>query len=142
MTRHAFDELGFELPAGYTFVGIVKPRGDDKDDGFAPNVVVTKDRLRQGETFQTYIDRQIVDLARKLKRFVLRGRRSVTIGGAEALELNCSWQGNRGVIEQRLTVMEREAHVLTFTASAAKNDAEKAFGSFGELLASVRFDQL
>ena len=138
MTRQTFDELTFALPETHTYLGVIRLRGE-QNDNFAANLVLTKDRLRDGETVQTYVDRQMVDLGRKLKKFGLRGRRQVVVDGVDAWELACVWQGTQGQVEQRVTILYRPPHVFTFTASASKSQAEAAFAAFGVVLASVRF---
>jgi hypothetical protein len=143
MTHHAFDEIAFDVPDGYTFLGIVRLRGEA--EGFAPNLVITRDRLRQGETLQTYIDRQLVDLAKKLKRFVIRERREVRVGGIASHEISCTWHGTSGPVDQRITIVPRRISdagggVLTFTASAAKNKSEAAFATFRSVIESVTVD--
>jgi hypothetical protein len=139
MGHHVADELAFQLPDEWSVTTVVSPP-PSKDDAFASNLVVTRDRLRPNETMQTYIDRQLVDLAKRLKRFVLRGRRDVMVGGLPAHEISCSWQGNQGPIEQRLTVVPRgETRVVTFTASAAKNRAEAVLPVFEDVLKTLSF---
>jgi hypothetical protein len=139
MTRHAFDELAFDVPDGYTFLGVVRLRSE-AGEGFAPNMVVTRDRLRPEESLKTYVDRQLVELAKKLKRFVIRERHEVSVGGVASHEIVCTWQGMQGAVEQRLTIVPRASSVLTFTASAAKSQSEAAFATFRAVLDSVSLD--
>jgi len=138
MTRHAFDEIAFDAPDPYTFVGIVRLRGEG-GEGFAPNLVMTRDRLRPNETLQTYVDRQLVDLAKKLKRFIIRERSEVSVAGIASHQISCTWHGSSGQIDQMITIVPRATMVLSFTASAAKNKSAEAFATFRGVIESVSF---
>ncbi len=140
MTRHTLDELHFDLADELTLVGVIRLR-TDKGDGFTPNLVVTRDRLRPEEALSTYVDRQLIELAKKLRRFVIRTRTTGTVGGVSSFEISCTWQGSQGPIDQLLTVVPRAPPaVLTFTATAPKNQSEAAFRSFRAILATLSFD--
>ena len=138
MTRHTVDETSFELPVGWSLVAIVEGPAE-KGETFRSNLVITRDRLRPEETIRTYIDRQFVELARKLKRVVLRGRREVRVGDVDAHEIRCTWHGTQGPIEQTLTMVARPDHVLTFTVSVAKGRAEEVLPQFEEMLRTMRW---
>jgi hypothetical protein len=136
MKRHTVDETSFELPAGWNLVAIVEGPAV-KGETFRSNLVISRDRLRPEETVRTYLDRQFVELARKLKRFVLRGRREVKLGDVDGHEIRCTWQGAQGPIEQTLTMVARKDHILTFTVSIAKGRVEEVMPQFEELFKSM-----
>ena len=97
MTRHTVDETAFELPPGWQCVTVVSPPATPNEQ-FASNLVITRDALKNGETLAGYVDRELTDLTKSLKRFALRERREATIGGIPALVLVCTWQGGQGPI--------------------------------------------
>jgi hypothetical protein len=129
-------------------VAIVR-RPVEKTDTYGANMVITRDRTRQEEALSTYIDRQLIDLAKKLKRFVIRGRTELTVDGAKAHEIQCTWQGVQGVIEQFYTVVPRGestqaagAPVITFTASALKHEAPAVLEAFRDVVKGISFVDL
>jgi hypothetical protein len=132
--------MAFDAPEGFMLVGTLR-KPIDRTDVYGSNMVITRDRLRQGETLSTYIDRQLVDLAKKLKRFVIRGRSQIVVGGIPGHEIQCTWQGMQGVIEQFVTVVPRGAGVVMFTASATKADAPAVLPIFREVLAQLCFEE-
>jgi hypothetical protein len=138
MTHHVLDELRFDAPEGFQVVGVLR-KPMERADTYGANMVITRDRLRQAETLSTYIDRQLVDLAKKLKRFVIRGRTDCSVGGTPAHEIQCTWQGAQGVIEQFLTVVPRGGGVITFTASALKAEGSTILPMFREVLRGLCF---
>src|SRR5262245_45354105 len=120
MARHRFDDTSLEFPDDFVYSTLIAtPIDKDKKD-FAPNLVLTRDRLRPNETAETYVARQPVDLAKHLKRFKLRGRRELEIGGHPAQEVSCAWEGAQGQIEQRMTMVFKGGRAITFTASVQK----------------------
>ena len=138
MSRHVFDELTLEAPDELLVTTILAARVDKNT--YASNLVVTRDRLRVDESASTYVARQLVDLAKNLKRFRLHGREDVTLGGLPAHRISCGWLGAQGPVEQRITfvVREQEPRALTFTITVPKAQAEELLPGFEAILASLK----
>lgn len=109
----------------------------DPKESFRSNIIFSTDRMRQGEAFPTYVDRQLIELARTLKRFALRRRSTLTVGGVEAIQFVVGWVGSQGAVEQWITMLPREGAVRTITATAAKGGAEAMQAVIDELLTSM-----
>jgi hypothetical protein len=133
--RHPFEEGSLECPRDFVVTTIFAARTKDKE--FAPNVVVTRDRLRQNESEATYVGRQLVELSRNLKKFKLHGRKDLAIGGRPAHQIACGWLGAQGPVEQLITMVIREDHALTFTTTVPKARSEQLLPTFERILASV-----
>jgi len=140
--RYESKEVAFDVPRDWedkTVVAFAAPAGE----GVAPNVVLTRDVLRDDETLRAYVDRQLVELAKRLDAFDLHARRELHLGGHAALELAFGWQGQMAPLEQRLVmVANKKREVLSFTTTTAKADVAKNDPVFDRLLLSVRFSDV
>ena len=109
----------------------------DPKESFRPNIIFSTDRMRQGEAFSTYVDRQLIELARTLKRFALRRRSTLMVGGVEAIQFVVGWVGAQGPVEQWITMLPRGDAIRTITATVAKGGADGMQAVIDELLASM-----
>jgi hypothetical protein len=134
--KHRVDDLGFELPAGWTLSALFTEPSAQKE-GFRSNIVMATDRFRPDETFKTYIDRQLVELARGLKKFQLRTRGPCAVRDVEGHRIDCAWQGGSGPIEQTVIMFPREGGVRTFTATAVKAESDGVRAALDHVLASL-----
>jgi hypothetical protein len=140
--RYEGQDLAFDLPRDWEDKTVVAFSAPGKV-GLAPNVVVTRDALADGETLAAYADRQLVELAKRLDAFDLHQRRDLNLGGHAAIELSFGWQGQVAALEQRLVMAANRARkVITLTTTTAKADAKKNDPIFDRILLSVRFADL
>jgi hypothetical protein len=133
-----FDDLTFSLPEGWTISAILNAPFEGKDK-FRPNVILAVDRTRQGDTFATYVDRQLIDYARNLKKFSLRHRTTVEVGGVSGVQFLIGWLGTQGPVEQWITLLPRAGNeVRTITATAlAKGGTDAMRATVETLLAEL-----
>ena len=139
LAHHVFDDTTLECPDDFVVTAIFAARTSDKE--FAPNLVVSRDRLRPNESASTYVSRQLVELAKNLKKFRLHGREELVVGGRPAHQISCGWLGSNGPVEQRITLVVRETDAVTFTATVPKNKSEELFPTFAKILASVEIKE-
>ncbi len=135
LVRSSLGDSTLELPPDWHRSSVVSaptPPGH-----YAPNLVISRDRLRPDETPATYCARQLVDLARHLRQFKLHGRRELTIGGRVAHEIACGWAGQQGPIEQRITIVAHEGGVVTCTATMPRPRAAELAPLFERIVASL-----
>jgi hypothetical protein len=138
-----FEDLSFDVPDGWQISAILSAPPTDGKDGFRTNVLFSTDRCRQGEAFATYVDRQLIELARKLKRFSLRRRVSVAVGSVEGVQFVVEWAGTQGPVEQAILMFPRQGQIRTITATAlAKRGTEPLRPIIEELLAHLAIDAL
>ena len=82
---------------------------------------------------------QLVELARNLAGFRLEERRQVQVSGLPAVELSFTWSGTGGVLKQKQTFVVTNGHkLLTFVATAARDDFADIEPHFAAILASAR----
>jgi hypothetical protein len=133
--RYQLGEEALQVPDGWTVSAVVSVPAAKGE--FVPNLVVTHDRLRPEETFATYIARQLVDLAKHLRQFKLHGRRDLEVGGRAAHEVACAWMGERGPLEQRITIIPKDGGIVTFTATMPKAKVEGLSPVFESIVSSA-----
>jgi hypothetical protein len=106
---------------------------------FAANLLVSRERTRPGETFPTYVSRQLIEYSKNLRQFRLHSRRDVELRGGKGHLIACGWQGERGPLEQRITMVPRagEELVITFTATMTKKEVETLAPVFEEMVATA-----
>ena len=140
MARHEQKDVTFDVPQGWedrTVVAYASPKSADKTA--ITNFVMTRDTLSPGETMQTYADRQLAEIAKRLPAFELLDSVEVRLGGVPASQLLFCWDGANGPLVQRLTMVVLADKILTFTSTAPKNLADQMAPHFDAILASVRF---
>ncbi len=139
--RHRHDEVLFEVPSSWGFNGVlVAPAPPGAPRGFATNLVMTRGQLQPAEVLGAYADRQIAELAKSMKKFHLRTRSDVLVGGEPAVQVRCAWHGVEGPVETEITMLVRAGSALLFTATVPKNQAVKLLPLFRAVLSSVHFD--
>lgn len=134
-----FEDLTFPVPDGWTVSAVMSAPSDGKE-GFRPNVVFSTDRRRQGESFTTYVDRQLIELARKLKQFSLKKRLDVVVGAVHGVQFVVGWSGTQGLVEQWITMFPRGDEIRTVTATSLKKGGEAMRLALDELLAGLAID--
>jgi hypothetical protein len=139
--RYQASDVLFDVPDSWldrtvtAFSAPLKP-----NQRIAPNIVLTRDLAGDREDAAKYADRQLVELARNLAGFDLEERRQVQVGGLPGVELLFTWSGQNGTIRQKQTfVLTKGRKLLTFVATAAKDDFAAMEPQFAAILASTKF---
>jgi hypothetical protein len=140
MTQYEGKDLTFEVPDEWEDRSVVAYSAPtSRANPNAPNVVVTRDKLGNGEDAAKYANRQIGDLAKQLTGFRLLEQRDVVLGGVPAKELVFSWLGSRGRIVQRLAMVLQGSRVVNVTTTVPTADAAKMAPVFDRIMGSLRF---
>ncbi len=141
MPRHEQRDVSFDVPRHWddkTLVAFAAP--PQPGQALAPNLVMTRDQLGDADTLDSYADRQLAELAGRSPGFELIKREETSLGGARAIALSFRARADKGVLEQRLVLVQgRRRGVYCFTASMSKADAEQYGPLFDRILGSVRF---
>jgi hypothetical protein len=133
--RYQLGEEALQIPEGWHVSAIVSAPAAKGE--FVSNLLVSRERMRQDETFPTYVARQIVEFAKHLRQFRLHTRRDLEVGGHTAHTIACAWAGEGGQIEQRITMIPKDGAVLTFTATMTKAKAEELSPVFESIVSSA-----
>ncbi|MBI4954317.1 MAG: DcrB-related protein [Myxococcales bacterium] len=140
MPRHDDGEVGFDVPRDWdnrTLVAYAAPQRPGQEQ--AANLVVSRERLPEGEGLEGYAARQVAELAERLEDFQLLAHGGRELGGQPALSLRFSSKGRDGRFEQTLVLAAVGRRVFAFTMSAPERDVAQVGPLFERMLASVRF---
>ena len=141
MARHESRDVIFDVPRHWedkTLIAYASPTKPGQ--ATAPNLVMTRDALGPSDTLQSYADRQLAELAKRLDAFELLGREDTSLGGHAAVVIHFSSKASGGPLEQRLAIAEgRRRSVYCFTLTTSKADAEQMNPLFERILSPVRF---
>lgn len=141
MSRYESRDVTFDVPRHWedrTLVAFAAPAKPGQ--ATAPNMVMTRDSLGPEETIQSYADKQLAELSKRLEGFELDERKEQTYGGQPGVELRFTWQGSSGKLEQRLAmVVGKRRTVCCFNATMSKADAEQMNPLFDRIMSTIRF---
>jgi hypothetical protein len=144
MPRYEDHDVTFESPDDWEDRSIVAHIGYPDDKGATPNVMITREPMKEGETLSEYRDRQIVDLAQQLKDFEIYESRDARVDGNPAISLRYTLDSPEGTIEQTLTMVERalpdgKRMVFSFATSTPATSVSTARKLLEDVLKTVRF---
>ncbi len=141
MSRYESRDVVFDVPRHWedrTLVAFAAPPRPGQST--APNVVMTRDTLGPEETIQSYADKQLAELSKRLEGFELDERKELSFGGQPGVELRFSWIGSAGKLEQRLAMaLGRKRTVYCFNATMAKADADQMNPLVDRIMSTIRF---
>lgn len=133
--------VAFEVPRHWedkSIVAFAAPKTEGQEQ--SSNVVMTKDRLDDGETLDQYADRQLAELTDRVDDFMLADRAPRLIDGHEAIELRFSSRGRNGPLTQRLLIAQAPTRQLyCFTTTTPTADAVQMGPLFDRILESLSF---
>lgn len=140
MPRFEQRDVSFDVPRHWddkTLVAFAAPA--QPGQALAPNLVMTRDSLKDGETLGSYADRQLTELAKRAEEFELVKKEDAPVSGSPAITLRFRSGGGKARLEQRLVLVEgKRRGVFCFTATMAKADVEQAGPLFDRILSSIR----
>src|SRR5262249_51411780 len=94
MPRYQDKDILFEAPKDWTdrtIVAFTAPLDSTKNKETAPNIVMTREPMRDEDTLRTHADRQLLELGRQLKEFDLLESRETELSGLPAIFLRYTW---------------------------------------------------
>ena len=147
MPRHQDKDVSFDPPSDWTdrtVVAFTAPPAISTKPAAAPNMVMTREDMRAGDTLRTHADRQLIELGKALEDFDLLESRETELGGQPAILLRYTWISQIGQLEQAMTLVQRPGEngpvATVFTTTMTPDDASRARPIFANILQSVRFD--
>lgn len=99
--RHQLQDIIFQVPDQWqnrSIIAFAAPL--EPGQSVAPNVVLTRDLVAPGQTFRSYADSQMVELAKRLDQFNLINRQETQLHNVPAVSLLFSWHGQPGIFMQ------------------------------------------
>lgn len=109
--------------------------------GLGVSLTITRDDMPWGMKFHEYVEDQAEQAAQALKNFNILGRGEVTVGGAQAIELECKWTAQQGPVHQLITTVQHNGRsVLVLTASAGDTMSESQKSELRRIVSTLRLD--
>jgi hypothetical protein len=141
MPRHEGRDITFDVPRHWEDRTLVAFAATPvSGQAVAPNLVMTRDTLGPSDTLQSYADRQLAELAKRLDAFELDGREETTLGGRPAVVIRFRSKASSGELEQRLAIAEGiRRTVYCFTLTTSRADSDQMNPLFDRILSTVRF---
>lgn len=102
--------------------------------------VISRDTLRDGVELVDYVEKQLGDVGKKLRKFRVIGKRQIEVNGHPALEAEFTWISDKSPMHQRQQYIRRGTTVLVFTATAPVKIEDEHIEQIDALLRSVRFN--
>jgi len=114
MSLYHINEGTIDLPDDWTdrSMNIFTP---DESENPEWNIVVSRDKLGEGETLDGYLEKQLEEMPKALPRFRLQSNEETTLHDFPARRVESTWIGENGTIRQKQTVMVKNGKSLVFT---------------------------
>ncbi len=113
-----------------------------KDGKPAFSLVITRDDISEGMSFEDYAKVEVINISANLPEFkMLEEQANYKIDNQPAHRIEYSWQSAEGMLHQIVAFTSQEQRALVFTASApdALTDSQKK--QMEEMLQSFSFKQ-
>jgi hypothetical protein len=143
MARYDHDGISFEAPDDWTdrtMLAVVAPAPPGTKN--APNMIMTQERMREGDTLRTHADRQLMELAKQLNGFEILDSRDTTVCGLPAITMNFAWGSPMGNLVQTMTLVERSTpmgrSIISFTGTSPSDVSAQCAALWSQMLRSVR----
>jgi len=141
MPRHHDPLVSFDVPRDWDNRTIIVFRAPVEGDERAPNLVMTRDRIPEDdEDLFAYADRQVADLAKQLRGFVILGSKEEEVDGHPAITVSFTSDSKDGQLVQRLTMVQLpDRQVASFTLTAPEVEVNRVAPLFQRMMESVSF---
>lgn len=79
------------------------------------NIVVSRDKLEEGDTLSGYLEKQLAEMPKALPRFRLISNEEIAVNDVPAREVISTWVGDGGTVRQKQVVIAKNGKSLVFT---------------------------
>lgn len=110
--------------------------------GAAPglSLTITRDDVPYGMSFDEYVADQLGQAGKSLKDFSVVGQRGLSVNGAEAVEVDCTWVSRQGPIHQIITTVRNGRRALVLTASVGGRMTDGQRAEMQRIVGTLRLD--
>ncbi|MDQ2746658.1 MAG: DUF1795 domain-containing protein [Acidobacteriota bacterium] len=114
MSLYHINEGTFDLPDEWMdrSMNIFTPDASDTPEW---NIVVSRDKLDEGETLEDYLEKQLEEMPKALPRFQLKSNEEITVDDYPARKVISTWIGEKGTLRQKQIVLVKDGKSLVFT---------------------------
>lgn len=95
--------------------------------GGAPGLTytITRDEVPWGMDFFEWVENEIGQAGEALTQFTVVSKTAMTIGGVDAVEIECTWRAKQGEMNQIITSVNGPKTAMVLTASQQGKLSEK-----------------
>ncbi len=141
MPRYTSADAAFDVPVDWedkTVVAFSAP--NPKPGTMAPNVVLTRDKMKPDESLDAYSDRMVVDMVKNLPGFKLIAKEPRDVGELKGVEVRFTWVGSGGKpVFQRMVVARTTGRsILGLNLTCAEADSKKLEPIAERIFASLK----
>jgi hypothetical protein len=130
------------VPAGWADRSVTTLTAPPTDEGYVPNVVVTREALCQGMGLGGFADGYQNLLVDQVSAYRVLSTEHAELGGERALVRTVRWQlGQEQPVVQLQAFCTRDGIGYAFVATAAEDGFADAEPAFREALAGFRFEE-
>lgn len=110
-----------------------------REGGGEASLTVTRDFETPAESLEKYVDVQLKEASQKLNRFQFLSRRSFTLGGQPAEEIDYLWTlPEQTELRQKQAYAGAPGKILIFTLTTRPQDGERHAANWRQVLESVK----
>lgn len=138
MSLYHINEGTFDLPDDWTdrSMNIFTP---DESENPEWNIVISRDKLKEGETLEDYVSAQLEEMPKALPRFRLVSEEKVEINNFPGKAVISTWIGDAGTVRQKQIIFVSNAKSLVFTFTVLERLHLKYENILGEFVESFNF---
>lgn len=141
MPPYTFNDGSLELPGGWedrSVIALSFPSGAAKPEA---SFAITRDRTAAADaSLASYVDRQLVDMAKTCPRFELARRERISLDGENAEAMEFSWRSPDGsfVRQTQTILLLKSGAALTLTGTAPASRFPEYADLFQNLVRTFR----
>lgn len=139
MSTYTMNEAVFDLPTNWRDQSINVFVVGGPEPPMDLSLVISRDVLKEGVDLVDHVEKQIVEIGKKLQKFRVIGKRQIEVAGRPALEAELTWVSDGMPMHQRQQYIPNDRRVLVFTATAPIKIADEHNAQIDELLGSLIF---
>jgi len=103
------------------------------------NIVVSRDKLPDGEGLNDYVTRQLGEMPKALRQFKMMRDEETTLDGVPAREVETTWLGESGTLRQRQVVAVHRDRAIVFTLTVLDYRYSQHAHVLDDMLADFQF---
>lgn len=127
-----------ELPKGWDDRSLITLAAPTSANGFAPNVVVTRERIPANVSIEAYAQAQRTAMKEEVPALEILDERATTINGAPAFQRLQRFTMEGQQLQQAQTYVLAQGLVFVITGTAAIADFDNQIPAFRQIIESFR----
>ncbi|SEW42165.1 hypothetical protein SAMN04488515_2930 [Cognatiyoonia koreensis] len=107
--------------------------------GAGMTFTITRDQIPWGMDFFEYVEGELKQAGEALTKFTVLTKKSLTICGVDAVEIECTWKAKQGDMNQIITTVNAPTGAMVLTASQQGPLSDKQKAEVRRITSSLNF---